>query len=156
MKLKVSVAETGKPRSLMLDLIAQIKRGVEVRVGTAQGTHGESGMSNDELAAIHEFGTEDGRVPERSFLRSTMKAQRRPWLDFLAARMKRVVAGKLPALAALEQLGLKAAGDVKAAIVAGIDPSNAPSTVAAKGSDTPLIDTGRLKESIMHEVVVKP
>ena len=154
MKVSVRVIETGRDlRVPMLSLLGQIAKGVGIKVGVITGTH-SSGMSNDALAAIHEFGTEDGRVPERSFLRSTMNAQRKPWLDFMASRMRKVVAGTIPALQAVEQMGLKMSGDVKATIVAGIDPENAPATIAATGSSTPLIDTGQLKESIAHQVII--
>jgi hypothetical protein len=41
---------------------------------------------------------------------------------------------------------------MKAYVRAGIDPGLAASTVAAKGSSTPLIDKGELLSSIDYEV----
>ena len=49
-------------------------------------------------------------------------------------------------------LGEKVVADVQRKIVALKDPPNAPSTIAKKGSANPLIDTGRLRQSIDFEV----
>lgn len=155
MRLTVKVTDrSGHKRGPLVDVVGRLRKGASVSVGVLSGASHPSGMDNATLAAIHEFGTEDGRVPERSFLRSTMSSKREEWLAFFAGRARKVVAGQISALDAMEHTGMRMAGDVKAAIVAGIDPENAPATVAAKGSSTPLIDTGRLKESITHRVTV--
>src|SRR4051812_36975227 len=36
----------------------------------------EGGMTNAEIALVNEFGSQDGRVPERSFIRSTFDRNR--------------------------------------------------------------------------------
>ena len=49
------------------------------KVGVLAGKGAEEsreGLTNAELAAVHEFGTKDGRVPERSFIRATVIARR--------------------------------------------------------------------------------
>lgn len=52
----------------------------------------------------------------------------------------------------LDQMGARAAGYCKEAIETGIAPANAPSTIKRKGSATPLIDKGILKNAITHVV----
>ena len=49
---------------------------------------------------------------------------------------------------ALSVLGMALVGDVQQRIRNRIPPPNAPYTIARKGSDVPLIDTGRLRQSI--------
>src|SRR5262245_44048037 len=57
-------------------------RRVEARVGVqapeAEADHGE-GLTNADLAAIHEFGAPAAHIPERSFLRSTFDENQRAY-----------------------------------------------------------------------------
>jgi hypothetical protein len=115
------------------------------------------------VAAANEFGT--GRVPERSYLRSTADARR----DEYAAELTRI-AGRATGMGAgarrmlirlgvrtilrrdLQRLGAQMVDDVQRTITDLRDPANAPSTVAQKGFDNPLIETERLRASIDFEV----
>lgn len=119
-------------------------------------------LSVVEIGTVHEFGTEDGRIPERSFLRLTLKkkagtyraALRRALADAAGA----VVGGESAAVASLRQsfevLGLRVTRDVQQTIRDGGPgwPALSPVTVARKGSSSPLIDTGQLRQSIRHAV----
>lgn len=109
------------------------------------------------IAAVNEFGSVDGHVPERSYLRSTADAKR----DEYAAAIVAIVDAAMKAPAGqsdrvvrrgLGRLGAKAVGDVKRTITALDTPANAPSTIEKKGADNPLIDTGRLRQSIDFDV----
>jgi len=125
-----------------------------------------------EIGAVNEFGTEDGHVPERSFLRSTFD-RLHPELTADAAKLlPQVLDGKLSVETALNVLGAKLAGAIKRTITdgAGVPPPNAPSTVARKmragawnvrgkaqvqrgWGVRPLVDTGRLLGAITWAVV---
>lgn len=120
-------------------------------------------LSLVEVAAVHEFGSEDGHVPERSFLRSTFDTNRAKYERELKAGIARCVTGVTfgtgeTALATLDfeldRLGVRVAGDVTLLIKSGdgIQPKNADATIARKGSSHTLIDTGRLSTSIDSEV----
>lgn len=109
-------------------------------------------LSNVELAIVQEFGT--SRIPARSFIASPFRKNRGQYKDLLKVLLaKKVFKGEAGYGKALALIGQKMAADMKAAIVEGIPPPNAPSTIAAKGSSTPLIDTGALKNSITYAVV---
>ena len=109
------------------------------------------------IAAYSEYGTrnEDGSVhtPERSYLRSTMAEN----LDKYMALLGKYVGDEAHTpdgmRKALARLGLVVVSDVQKKIVSIKDPPNAESTKRAKkGADNPLIDTGRLRQSIDFEV----
>lgn len=91
-------------------------------------------------------------IPERPFLRVGIRRN----LDFFARLSRRnlvlVARGQSTIPVALGQLGAAAAGKVKQEIVDGSWAPNAPSTVRAKGSDRPLIDTGALRQSVTYVV----
>jgi hypothetical protein len=95
----------------------------------------KGGLTVAEIAAVQEFGTEDGHVPERSFLRSTFD-EMRDTLDEMSRKL--IIAVVLDRTLTVEQalnlLGAKFAAAVRAKITdgEGVPPPNAPSTRARK------------------------
>lgn len=114
----------------------------------------ESGLTMIELAAIHEFGSPAANIPERSFIRRTFEKKDRETVRLLRRLAHAVVTGKMDARKALNLLGAWGASQVKATIAEGpgIPPPLAPATIERKGSSRPLVDTGRLLDSITWEV----
>lgn len=132
-----------------------VKVGVLASKG-GEAKHEDGKMSLIEIAATHEFGSSDGRIPERSFIRQTFFVNAREELVKMQAELaKKIVTGGMDPLKALGILGTWGAAAVKKTITDQMTsgPENAPSTIARKGSSTPLIDTGLLKNSVSHEVV---
>jgi len=144
------------------------RRRIDVEIGIigsdAEDDHGE--LTNAELGTIHEFGSSDGRIPQRSFLRSTVEENRDKYKQMMADAASAFGTGKLRGAggrfvsggadgltAALNKVGLQAVADVQRKIADGIEPPLAESTIARKGSSKPLIDTGQLRRSITHRVV---
>lgn len=122
----------------------------------------EGGITLAGYAAVNEFGSEDGHVPERSFLRSTVDDNRGRYMTALDRCAAAFVEGAKKngpggGLAALEHrlglLGSRVKGDVRRTIRDLRDPPNAPLTLARKyPGDNPLIHTGRMQQSISFAV----
>jgi hypothetical protein len=134
-----------------------------VDVGILQDKGGELTEDGDitlaGYASVNEFGSADGRVPERSFLRSTVDENAAKYGDLLTKAMgratDRIVRGEAaPSIIYTElgRVGLRAVRDVKRKIRDLRDPPNSPVTIALKGSSNPLIDTGHMRKSISHRV----
>lgn len=113
---------------------------------------GTDALTLIQVAVWNEFGTSDERVPERSFIRAWFDEQEPDLRAKLTILMRQVVAGKLTREQALDQMGLYCVGAIQKRMAEGVGPANAPSTVKAKGSSTPLVDTGQLRSSISFEV----
>lgn len=114
--------------------------------GKAKQPHPKAeGLTMAQLGAIHEFGL---GVPERSFLRS-FRDQR---ADDIGKVFLLLVQRRGVSQAVWELLGQWCVGEIQKRIAAGTPPPNAPSTIARKGSSTPLIDTGQLRSSITYAV----
>lgn len=114
-----------------------------------------AGLTIQEVAAINEFGTRDGHIPARSFIRSTFDRLRDQLeTDIIPKLVVKMLFGDLSPDKAFNLLGLKVASEMKKTITvgAGVPPPNAPSTIAAKGSSRPLVDTGRLVGSISYAI----
>jgi hypothetical protein len=137
----------------------KLMRDPHVRVGVfaSDAARADGEVTNVELAAIHEFGSSDGVVPERSFLRSTMRVKRGDWKTVMRGFMRAVVRGAMTAGRMLDLMGLRMVADTKKRITSGdgIPPPLQPATIARKGSSRPLVDTGTLVNAITH-VVVEP
>ncbi len=119
-----------------------------------------------EIAVVQEYGTVDGRIPARSFVRSTYDEMQPQLLADGEKLSLKVLDGRMPAETALGILGAKLAAGMKNKITqgSGVPPPNAPSTMArkiAKGKwnkagsaqaagwgPRPLVDTGRMVNAI--------
>jgi len=133
-----------------------LAKGVSVTVGV-QGKEAEEdhdGTPVVVVAAVHEFGREDGSIPQRSYLRSTYDANLRKYKAMMLKGSRGVVKGGPTPKQAMFQTGETLREDVVKAIKAGIPPPLAESTIARKKSSVPLIDTGVLVAAIttvVHE-----
>lgn len=125
---------------------------VGVQGDQAGQTDGKSGATLAEIATANEFGTD--RIPARSFIRSTMDESRADIANVQQRAFAAVVTGQRSVHDGLSLIGMAAQAKIQAKISSNIPPPNAPSTIAAKGSSSTLIDTGQLRQSISFEVHV--
>ena len=93
-------------------------------------------------------GAHDIVIPERSFLRVPLRQNKDKFVKMFRSMIPKVVKGELTMQAVMVRLGGQGVRVSVEAIDSGIDPENAPSTVAKKGSSKPLSDSGRLRQSI--------
>lgn len=108
-----------------------------------------------ELAIVHEFGSDDGRIPERGPIRATHDKKQREWWEMTSKLKLLVLTHQISVKKALGLLGQRIKADIQSAYRRGGDPyvKNAPATIKAKGSSKPLIDTGQLLNSVNYERV---
>lgn len=143
-------------------LLKELSKAAEephARVGLLDGKGGEEtrdgGLTNAQIGGVHEFGSSAAHVPERSFLRRTVYESGREVLLRTAKMVaQRIYANNMPVETGLNILGSVGAAEVKKTITQGegVPPPNAPATVARKGSSRPLVDTGRMVQSITWDV----
>lgn len=94
------------------------------------------------LAAVLEFGNE--HIPSRPFLRQTLAENQEKYIGFFRQWFEQGV----PIPQIYERLAVMAQGDVQLNIVKGNWVANAPQTIKRKKSSKPLIDTGKLRQSV--------
>jgi len=133
-------------------LLRETQRQSHVAVGILQDEPHDEHFSMVDLAMVHEYGSRDGRIPARSFIRSTCDAKRKEHLELIRTLQEKILLGRLTTKQALTQLGEVVAKDMVQTINEGIEPALLEETIRRKKSSKPLIDTGRLKGSITHEV----
>lgn len=146
--MTVRVKDSGA-RALIKNLQGQAHVVVGVLGAGAQHQDSE-GVTVGDIAAWAEFGLGQ---PKRSWLRDWIDTAGDEIQRRTSEELKAVIAGRRTRDQALARLGVWAVGRIQARIAAGIAPENAPSTIAAKGSSTPLIDKGQFRSSITSKVV---
>lgn len=130
----------------------------EVAVGVLKSTkkdYGEGEKTIAEIAYIHEYGSFDEGIPQRSFLRMPFYKNQKAVDRMVQIGYKSLVEGTSDVSTALNIIGGKATAIVRDAFPTkgyGTWRDNSEKTIAAKGSSTPLTDTGNLKQSIHWEV----
>lgn len=127
--------------------------GITVGVHADDGAQGHTeGMSVADIGSIHEFGAPAAGIPARSFIRGWYDEKQDEIQAILRTELGQVVAGKRPLAQALERSALRLEGSVKERIRQHIPPPLAPATIARKGSSTPLVDRGQLRNAIRGRV----
>lgn len=130
----------------------RIKVGV-LKSGDADEEVGDGGFTMVQLAAVHELGL--GGLPKRSFIRQALVEEVKQLQDFQVNLVRQIYGGKLKARQAADLLGEFVVALIRRWVREHpLDPgwANALSTIKKKGSDRPLVDTGRLLAAITYEV----
>lgn len=133
-------------------VLQKMAKAPHVAIGILQDAAVADNFSIVDLALVHEFGSKDGHIPQRSFIRSTCDAKRNEHIKLADILQSKIIEGKLNIRQALGQLGEVVEKDMVQTLNHGLSPSLKPTTIKRKGSSKPLIDTGRLKGSIKHEI----
>jgi hypothetical protein len=118
----------------------------------------EEGPNNAELAYIHSKGSPMNNIPARPFMEPSIEANRDAIARIQAGIIKDALSGKTNvADAGFNRLGLYVSTEAKRWFTnpANNWAPNSPITIARKGSDKPLIDTGALRQAITYVVDTK-
>lgn len=132
---------------------SHVKVGIIAKKGGNQPA-ADGGITMIELAAIHEFGSPAAGIPQRSFIRSTFaRDDVRKHMGELTGKLVTKVIHGMKLQTALGLLGAWGVSQIKSTIkerqTTGPEPQrNADATIARKGSDLPLVDTGRLLNAL--------
>jgi hypothetical protein len=123
-----------------------------VKVGVLSDSPQQTGEADMLLiAAANEFGTSNGRIPPRPYIRGSFDAKQRELGRTQERLWNLVLSGKIDTDRAMGLLGEEHQAQIQEYMTALDTPPNAPRTVAQKGSSNPLIDEGRLRASIRWE-----
>ena len=104
-------------------------------------------ISVAEVASANEYG--GGHRPPRPFMRETLKRRAHKWRGILRDILPQYADNIKKAL---EHLGDVAAEDLSDMIRIWTNPPNAPSTIARKGFNDPLVDSGKMMNSVRWRV----
>lgn len=171
-RAKVKTREKTSPAfARMLEAQKQLAGGLYLKVGFLDDGSREpdSDITLAALAAVHEYGYPEGKIPARPFVGPSWDENRAKYERTAAKLLRRFSGGNLDLESALGVLGAVIATDMRDYVVKGapIAPENAPSVKARKEARArrrapdegpglgvrTLVDTGRMMASITWVVV---
>ena len=151
MSVKIKDRITGDGKKLF-DKLKEIKE-LEARVGFQSGkATEEDGTDICDIAAWNELGNE--HIPSRPFIRNSVDNHSDEINSFLMEKRNDLVNGA-SARQVLNEIGVFQKDLIQAEIVNGSFEPNAEATIKKKGSSKPLIDTGRMRQSVNYVVQKK-
>ena len=159
----------------ILTTLKLMEKGGRVKVGWREDTKYDDGTPVYKIAQIQEYGaripvtdkmrkwfavqgfplskhTTEIIIPPRAFMRQTSDNHKKEWMWKFREYLVKVLDGKMTFEQAMERLGLTIQGDVKETISTFSEPHNSPMTIAMKGKDTPLRNTGIMLATVDYEV----
>ena len=143
----VTISGGDKLKARLAEITTNMENGKSVKIGFFANATYPDGTSVAQVAVWNDWGTK--RIPPRPFFRTFAKQAH----DNAAKRIGKLLkANDYNAETTLDLLGTFEAGKLKAIINKGMPPPNAPYTIAKKGFDHPLLDTGHMRDSVAHEV----
>jgi hypothetical protein len=146
----ISVGGSGSLQKYLQSLQSKLGKEPEVRVGfLSDATYPDTGESVALVAYANEYGDSAHGRPPRPFMRNTIAAHKGEWGKAVALNLR---ATGYDAKKTLDRMGQGIAGQMKQSIIDLTDPPLAPSTIARKGFDKPLIDTSHMLNSVGYEV----
>ena len=132
--------------------LAELKE-LEVRVGFQRGkSQEEDGTDMCDVAAFNELGTD--HIPARPFIRQSVDDNGSKIKSFLKGEVKDFAQGK-SAEQILKEIGIFQKDLMQDKITSGSFEPNAASTIKKKGSSKPLVDTGRMRQSVNYVIQKK-
>ena len=144
MSIKVSIKGTQAVEAALKKALSAYKEAPSVTVGIheAAGMHPDATMTNAKLGALLNYG--NPKIPPRPWLIPGFKSGETRY----AKDLKNTIEGGGTVEMAMVRVGTLAKGNIQRFMTDLKTPPNAPLTIALKGSDNPLIDTGELRASV--------
>lgn len=135
--------------------LEKLKR-MEIKVGYQAGeATDDQGVDLCDIAMWNELGTSGAHpIPSRPFLRQSVENNEDQIRSFCTQQAVQIARGGT-AEEALKKIGAYMKGLVQKTIRDGSFTPDSPYTIRKKGSDKPLIDTGRLRQSVNYHIKPK-
>lgn len=150
--MAVNVRDTVTAEGKKFEKMLKDLGNLEVRIGIQQGETSDEGVDLVDIAMFNELGTI--HIPSRPFLRDSVDANADQINTFLQSMKQELLKGG-SAEDVLKKIGVFQKGLIQEQIVNGSFEPNSEATIKKKGSDTPLVDTGRMRQSINYVIQQK-
>lgn len=128
--------------------------GMYIKAGLLEGSKRDDGLNQAEIGAVHEFGSKDGNIPSRSFIRSWLRDKKGDIQKMVKVVYNRIVDGKDPKQS-MKLLGKFSKDGIVKQLLGLSSPPLSAKWIAKKKSSKLLIDTGSMMKAINYKVFKK-
>lgn len=126
----------------------------EVRIGFQHGKATEKdGTDICDIAAWNELGTEN--IRSRPFMRESVDSNEEKIVSFMQAQIVDIIKNRKTAEQAFKEIGVFQKRLMQETISDGSFEKNTKATIKKKKSSKPLIDTGRMRQSVNYVIQKK-
>ena len=146
--VKIDMKELTKFKRRLIQVAAPY---VEVGFFDGKPHPADPDMSVAQIAAINEFGVESLNIPERPFMATTVRSTK--VAGPMAKKLRSFFQRTDTAQGLWTFVGLFVSREMSNVISAFSTPPNAPLTIALKGFDDPLVETGYMRDNVEHRIV---
>ena len=163
LKLKVTVKKDTKGLRKLESIFKRLDRAVEVGFFNGKPHPKNNGeFTVAEVAAINEFGpvskdlyeAQSDAPPSRPFFRYTI-AEQQNWRNTLRKISSKMVKGQITPTEGMRILGARVQEDVQETIADNSFKDNSDKTIARKGENDPLSETGTMERSVRFRMAKK-
>lgn len=139
------------------DIIEAMKKldGQSVEIGWFESNLYNNGVPVAYVAACNELGTPDAKypIPARPFMRKAMGAANKTVGARIQTDVAAMLEGKLTAEQIMHRIGMHYETAIVTSIKGGGWQNNSDATIARKGFDSPLRDSGIMWQTVTHEIL---
>ena len=138
----------------LLKMKSKLPKGVQA--GITSDKVNDKGENLAKIATTNEYGDPSRKIPERPFMRLTFEENKEDFYAKLQKFIKNYSKNRmLDPNKFFKTLGLFMQTKIQKKTTQSSQwaVANAPSTIAAKGSSKPLIDTGRMRASVTNDII---
>lgn len=149
--LSKAIGATINPEGAAIDAYIEelCKHKVQIGFNEDSGSY-DDGTTVAQVAAWNEYGTET--APARPFMRQTVDDYEDKIIKHGQNQFKTELKGGKSAERVLNAMGSYVKGCIQKEIVEGEFEPNAPSTIAKKHSERPLIDSSHMRQSVTYVI----
>lgn len=146
--ISINVPNFDQVRDELNKVLSKLNTDKFVTVGVHESDNARGGdtMTNAQIGAINHFGND--RTPARPWLDTGVASATPDIVDTITDGIE----DGLEMDQILNRVGVVAVAGVQNYMDELDSPANAPSTIAKKGDNNPLIDTGELKQSVTYDI----
>ena len=125
---------------------------LSLEVGFFESAKYQNGKAVAQVAVDNEYGTTSKlgnvHIPPRPFFRTAVDENSKEWMELFEATYKQTKNMEKT----LGIVGTIASNDIATSIINFSEPQNSDFTKDRKNSSNPLVDTGKLSESVTHKI----
>lgn len=147
---EVAVGFFGENDALLLTIVRANEYGADIKPKKGDYLYVPYKKANDKQGF---YKLKEVHIPARPFIENAWKANEEKYKKMVLDGLTDIANGKITGRGLLNKIGSECVSDIRDAAIDLKNPPNAPLTIANKGSENPLVDTGELERKVTYKII---
>ena len=140
----------GEDDALLLTIVRANEYGADIKPKKGDYLYVPYKKANDKQGF---YKLKEVHIPARPFIENAWKANEEKYKKMVLDGLTDIANGKITGRGLLNKIGSECVSDIRNAAIELKTPPNAPLTIANKGSENPLVDTGELERKVTYKII---